>query len=52
MRERSERINAKVNEKLIGTFQGTAEERQVKIDATTGNMSISTDSILMKNSNV
>jgi hypothetical protein len=52
MRERSENINEKVNQKFIGTFQGTEEERQVKIDETTGIISISNQSILMKNSNI
>ncbi len=51
-RERSENVSAKINEKLIGTFKGTEEERQVKIDETTGNISILTKSILMKNSNI
>lgn len=36
MRERSENIHAKGNEKLIGTFKGTEEERTLKIDDTTG----------------
>ena len=36
MRARSENIHAKVNESLIGTFNGTEEERQVKIHETTG----------------
>jgi len=52
MRERSENISAKINEKLIGTFQGTEEERKIKVDETTGNISISNKSILMKNSNI
>lgn len=36
MRARSENIHAKVNESFIGTFKGTEEERQVKLDETTG----------------
>ncbi|CAF3664314.1 unnamed protein product [Rotaria sordida] len=32
MRERSENVHAKVNEKLIGTFKGIEEERKIKID--------------------
>ncbi|CAF3725595.1 unnamed protein product [Adineta steineri] len=32
MRERSENVNRKANEKLIGTFNGIEEERQIKID--------------------
>ena len=36
MRERSEGIHAKANEKLLQTFKGTEEERKVKIDDTTG----------------
>ncbi|CAF1675558.1 unnamed protein product, partial [Adineta ricciae] len=31
MRERSTSVHAKINEKLIGTFKGTEEERLVKI---------------------
>lgn len=37
MRERSENVHEKVNEKFIGQFKGTEEERQVKIDEITGN---------------
>ena len=36
MRQRSEDVHAKVNEKLIGQFQGVKEERQIRIDETTG----------------
>ncbi len=40
MRERSENIFMKVNEKLIGTFKGTEEERQIKVDENTGKIQI------------
>ena len=36
MRERSENVHAKINEKFIGQFKGTEEERKVKVDETTG----------------
>ncbi len=36
MRERSENIHMKINEKLSATFKGTEEERQIKVDETTG----------------
>lgn len=36
MRERSETVHAKINEKLIGTFKGTQEERNIKVDENTG----------------
>jgi hypothetical protein len=52
MREQNENMHAKINEKLIGTFQGTEEERKIKIDEITGNISISNKSILMKNANI
>ncbi|CAF3276575.1 unnamed protein product, partial [Rotaria sp. Silwood2] len=32
MRERSENVHEKVNEKFIGTFKGIEEERKIKID--------------------
>jgi len=35
MRQRSENVHAKVNEKFLGTFKGTEEERKIKIDETT-----------------
>jgi acetyl esterase len=35
MRERSENIHMKINEKLSATFKGTEEERQIKVDETT-----------------
>jgi hypothetical protein len=35
-----ENINAKVNEKLIGTFKGTEEERKIKVDGNTGKCDI------------
>ncbi|UJR31672.1 hypothetical protein I4U23_019153 [Adineta vaga] len=35
MRERSENVHSKINEKLIGTFKGIEEERQIKIDDNT-----------------
>ncbi len=41
MRERSENVSAKINEKLIGTFQGTEEEKLIKMDENTGNLCIS-----------
>ena len=37
MRARSVDVHAKINEKLIGTFKGTEEERLVKISDDTGN---------------
>ncbi len=49
MREQSENMHAKINEKLIGTFHGREQERKIKIDDTTGNISISNKSVLMKN---
>ncbi len=52
MREQNENMHAKINEKLIGTFQGTEEERKIKVDETTGNIFISNQSVLMKNSNI
>ena len=36
MRERSENIHLKINEQLLGTFQGTQEERTVKVNDGTG----------------
>jgi hypothetical protein len=36
MRQRSENVHAKGNEKFLGTFKGTEEERNIKIDETTG----------------
>jgi hypothetical protein len=36
MRQRSENIHQKANEKFIGTFKGTEEERKVKVDENTG----------------
>ena len=36
MRERSENIHVKINEQLLGTFQGTQEERTVKVSDGTG----------------
>ena len=36
MRERSENIHVKINEQLLGTFQGTQEERTVKVNDGTG----------------
>ncbi len=41
MRERSENVSAKINEKLIGTFKGTEEEKLIKVDENTGNLCIS-----------
>ncbi|CAF1140665.1 unnamed protein product [Rotaria magnacalcarata] len=35
MRQRSENVHAKINEKLIGTFKGTEEERKIKVDEDT-----------------
>jgi len=35
MRQRSENLYQKANEKLIGTFKGTEEERKVKVDENT-----------------
>jgi acetyl esterase/lipase len=46
MRQRNENMHAKINEKLIGTFKGTEEERKIKVDDTTGNISTSNKSIL------
>jgi hypothetical protein len=40
MRERSENVHEKINEKFISTFKGTQEERQIKIDENTGNIEI------------
>jgi hypothetical protein len=39
MRARSENTHAKINENLIGTFQGIEEERTVKVDDETGRIS-------------
>ncbi len=36
MRQRSENVHAKGNEKYLGTFKGTEEERNIKIDENTG----------------
>jgi hypothetical protein len=36
MREGSENISLKANEKLIGTFKGIEEERKIKVDENTG----------------
>jgi hypothetical protein len=36
MRQRSEDVHAKINEKFLGTFKGTEEERKLKVDETTG----------------
>lgn len=36
MRQRSEDVHGKINEKLLGQFQGVEEERQIRIDETTG----------------
>ncbi len=36
MRQRSENVHAKGNEKFLGTFKGKEEERNIKIDETTG----------------
>ena len=36
MRERSENIHRKANEKLIGTFKGKEEERTLTVDENTG----------------
>lgn len=36
MRERSENVHEKVNEKLIGTFKGTEQEKFVKVNDETG----------------
>jgi hypothetical protein len=52
MRQRNENMHAKINENLIGTFQGTEEERKIKVDDNTGNISISNKLILTKNSNI
>jgi hypothetical protein len=38
MRERSENIHGKINEKLVGTFKGIEEERFIKVDANTGSI--------------
>jgi hypothetical protein len=38
MRERSENVHVKINEKLIGTFKGTEEVRKVKVDENTGKL--------------
>jgi hypothetical protein len=40
MREQTESMHEKINEKLIGTFQGKEEERKIKVDKTTGDVSI------------
>ncbi len=49
MRQRSENVHAKGNEKLIGTFKGTEEERKIKIDETTGKIQILKKLIEIKN---
>ncbi len=36
MRQRSEDVHAKINEKFLGTFKGTEEERKLKVDETIG----------------
>ena len=36
MRERTQAMHEKINEKFIGTFRGKIEERKVSIDRTTG----------------
>ncbi len=36
MRQQSEDLHQKANEKLIGTFKGIEEERKVKVDDNTG----------------
>lgn len=46
MRERSEAMHEKINEKFIGTFRGKIEQRKVPIDQQTG--SIFQDEILVK----
>ena len=52
MRERSEGIHAKANEKLLQTFKGTEEERKVKIDDTTGREYFEINSSLDGRSNI
>ncbi len=36
MRERAEALQKKINEKLIGSFKGKEEEKNVRIDGNTG----------------
>ncbi len=36
MRERAESLHEKINEKLIGTFKGKTEEKNVQINENTG----------------
>lgn len=38
MRERSENVHAKVNQRFLGNFTGSEEERTVKVDENTGNI--------------
>ena len=49
MRERSENVHVKINEKLIGTFKGTEEERKVKVDENTGKLDILNELIEIEN---
>lgn len=49
MRERSENVHAKINEKHLGTFKGTEEERNIKIDETTGRSQELNNRIMFKN---
>ena len=46
MRERSEHVHAKVNEKLIGKFTGKEEERKIEIDENTGRIRSFNDNVL------
>ena len=41
MRQRSENIHGKINEKFLAAFKGTEEDRKVKIDENTGKVSFS-----------